>query len=158
LKSPYQFIRGEKDKYALSIIYLHNNKELFEYFVEDNRLNKLVTKDEIIDVYSNSASEFYILTDDHLEYFSTKITRKNKVLVGNLVNVNNVYVFKNFVLLTSDQGLDLLDLNSNMISKNVIKDELNYNAIYNNGNEIQLGGVNGIYELTYPRFIVTICN
>ena len=153
LKSPYQFIRGEKDKYASSIIYLHNNKELYEYFVEDNSLNKLVTKDEIIDVYSNSASEFYILTDDHIEYFSTKITRKNKVLVSNLVNVNNVYLFKNFVLLTSDQGLDLLDLNSNMISKNVIKDELNYNAIYNNGNEIQLGGVNGIYELTYPDLL-----
>jgi hypothetical protein len=66
-----------------------------------------------------------------------------------LVNTNNVYLFKNFILVTSDQGLDLFDLNSNEIAKNVLRDELNYNAIYADEQKIQLGGVNGLYELNY---------
>ena len=66
-----------------------------------------------------------------------------------LVNTNNVRVFKNFILLTSDQGLDLFDLNSNELAKNVLKDELNYNAVYINNNKVQLGGVNGLYTLNY---------
>jgi hypothetical protein len=73
--------------------------------------------------------------------------------MADLVNTNNVRVFKNFILVTSDQGLDLYDLNSKEIAKNVLKDELNYNAIFINEEKIQLGGVNGLYELNYQDLL-----
>jgi hypothetical protein len=133
----------------LKILYLHNEKQLFEFDVNENKITPLVTKDRIVDVFSNSASKYYILTDNSVDYFNVKLPRKNQVLMGSLVNTNNVRIFKNFILVTSDQGLDLFDMNSNKAAKNVIKDELNYNAIYINNNSVQLGGVNGLYELNY---------
>jgi hypothetical protein len=153
LEGPYRFIRGEKNTSGLKILYLHNDKQLFEYFVNDNRLEQIINKKRILDVFSNTASEYYILTDNSLEFFNVNIPRKNKVLMTDLVNTNNVRVFKNFILVTSDQGLDLYDLNSKEIAKNVLKDELNYNAIFINEEKIQLGGVNGLYELNYQDLI-----
>lgn len=149
LYGPYRFIRGEKNASGLKILYLHDEKQILEFYLENNRIEKKLIKDRIVDVFSKSASEYYILTDKSLEFFSINIPRKNKVLMDGLVNTNNVYLFKNFVLVTSDQGLDLFDLNSNEVAKNVLRDELNYNAIYADEQKIQLGGVNGLYELNY---------
>ena len=148
-EGPYRFVRGEKNSSGLKILYLHNEKQLFEFYIDENKIIPLVTKDRIVDVFSNTGSEYYILSDYSLEFYSVNVPRKNKVLMDGLVNTNNVRVFKNFILLTSDQGLDLFDLNSNELAKNVLKDELNYNAVYINNNKVQLGGVNGLYKLNY---------
>ena len=148
-EGPYRFVRGESNASGLKILYLHNEKQLFEFYIDENKIIPLVTKDRIVDVFSNTGSEYYILSDNSLEFYSVNVPRKNKVLMDGLVNTNNVRVFKNFILLTSDQGLDLFDLNSNELAKNVLKDELNYNAVYINNNKVQLGGVNGLYTLNY---------
>jgi hypothetical protein len=153
LSGPYRFVRGEKNANGLKILYLHDEKQLFEYQVNDNRLTQLTTKDRVVDVFSNTSSEYFILTDNSLDFFHAKMPRKNEVLMDGLVNTNNVYLFKNFILVTSDQGLDLFDLNSKEISKNVLRDELNYNAIYADEQKIQLGGVNGLYQLNYQELI-----
>ena len=152
-EGPYRFVRGESNASGLKILYLHNEKQLFEFYVDENKIIPLVTKDRIVDIFSNTASEYYILSDNSLEFYSVNVPRKNKVLMDGLVNTNNVRVFKNFILVTSDQGLDLYDLNSKESAKNVIRDELNYNAVFVNEEKIQLGGVNGLYELNYQDLL-----
>ena len=150
---PFRFVRGERNTSGLKILYLHNEKQLFEFNIVEKKIIPLVTKDRIVDVFSNTGSEYYILSDNSLEFYNINEPRKNKVLIDGLVNTNNVKVFKNFILLTSDQGLDLFDLNSNVLAKNVLKDELNYGAINIIDNKIKLGGVNGLYELNYKDLL-----
>lgn len=154
LNGPFRFIRGEKNINGLQILYLFNEKQLLEYDINENKLKQLLIKDLIVDVFSNTASEYYILTDSSLEFLNVNIPRKSRVLIDGLSNTNNAVLFKNFMLITSDQGLDLFDLNSNEIAKNVIRDELNYNAIYVDEQKIQLGGVNGLYQLDYQDLML----
>lgn len=154
LNGPFRFIRGEKNINGLQILYLFNEKQLLEYDINENKLKQLLIKDLIVDVFSYTASEYYILTDSSLEFLNVNIPRKSRVLIDGLSNTNNAVLFKNFILITSDQGLDLFDLNSNEIAKNVIRDELNYNAIYVDEQKIQLGGVNGLYQLDYQDLML----
>mgnify|MGYP000264998082 CR=1 FL=1 len=65
--------------------------------------------------------------------------------------MNNI--LKNFIITTTDQGLNLYDMNSKKLTKNILKDELNYNAILSEDNSIKLGGVNGMYEFSYNDLI-----
>ena len=157
---PFHFISGEKNIYGLKILYLHDRKDIIEFEVEKNLFNTITNRNEIIDVFSNEQSKYYILTENRLEYFdrntyrnNIRNTYRNNIILENLSNVNNVSMLKNFIILTSDQGLDLYDLNTKKLSKNILKDELNYNAILSEDNSIKLGGVNGMYEFSYNDLI-----
>ena len=149
---PYHFISGEKNIYGLKILYLHDRKDIIEFEVEKNLFNTITNRNEIIDVFSNEQLEYYILTENRLEYFDRN-TYRNNIILENLSNVNNVSMLKNFIILTSDQGLDLYDLNTKKITKNILKDELNYNAILTEDNSIKLGSINGMYEFSYNDLI-----
>ena len=149
---PYHFISGEKNIYGLKILYLHDRKDIIEFEVEKNLFNTITNRNEIIDVFSNEQSKYYILTENRLEYFDRN-TYRNNIILENLSNVNNVSMLKNFIILTSDQGLDLYDLNTKKITKNILKDELNYNAILTEDNSIKLGSINGMYEFSYNDLI-----
>ncbi|MDA9886910.1 hypothetical protein N9D55_05695 [Flavobacteriaceae bacterium] len=149
---PFHFISGEKNIYGLKILYLYDRKDIIEFEVEKNLFNTITNRNEIIDVFSNEQFKYYILTENRLEYFDRN-TYRNNIILENLSNVNNVSMMKNFIILTSDQGLDLYDLNTKKLSKNILKDELNYNAILSEDNSIKLGGVNGIYEFSYNDLI-----
>ena len=149
---PYHFISGEKNIYGLKILYLHDRKDIIEFEVEKNLFNTITNRNEIIDVFSNEQLEYYILTENRLEYFDRN-TYRNNIILENLSNVNNVSMLKNFIILTSDQGLDLYDLNTKKLSKNILKDELNYNAILTEDNSIKLGSINGMYEFSYNDLI-----
>ena len=151
---PFRFIRGERNSSGLKVLYLFNEEEIFEYYVEENRINSLTSYTEIKDVFSQTGSEYYILTNSSLDFFSIREPSKNRRIREDLINPNNVLLFKNFILITSDQGLDLMDLNSNKFAKNVIRDELNYNAIFKNDSIVKLGSVNGLYELDYNDLVV----
>ena len=155
---PFRFIRGERNSSGLETLYMFNEEEVFEYNVEENTIISLTNYKEIRDVYSNTGSEYYVLTNSSLEFFSIKEPNKNRRIKADLINPNNVLLFKNFILITSDQGLDLIDLNSDKIAINVIRDELNYNAIFSNDSIIKLGGVNGLYELDYNDLLVLFDN
>lgn len=149
---PYRFISGEKNIYGLKMLYLHDRKNIIEFEIEKNLFNTITNRNEIIDVFSNEQFKYYILTENSLEYFD-RHTYRNNIILENLSNVNNVSMLKNFIILTSDQGLDLYDLNTKKLSKNILKDELNYNAILSEDNSIKLGGVNGMYEFSYNDLI-----
>jgi len=149
---PFHFISGEKNIYGLKILYLHDRKDIIEFEVEKNLFNTITNRNEIIDVFSNEQLEYYILTENRLEYFDRN-TYRNNIILENLSNVNNVSMLKNFIILTSDQGLDLYDLNTKKITKNILKDELNYNAILTEDNSIKLGSINGMYEFSYNDLI-----
>lgn len=146
---PYRFISGERNIYGLQLLYFHDRKNIIEFEIEKNLFNEIINRDEIIDVFSEEQYEYYVLTENRLEYFNRKTNKKNKIILKNLSNPNNVSLIKNFIITTTNQGVFLYDMISDKLTKNILKDELNYNAIFIEDKNIKLGGINGMYEFSY---------
>jgi len=146
---PYRFISEERNIYGLQLLYFHDRKNIIEFEIEKNLFNEIINRDEIIDVFSEEQYEYYVLTENRLEYFNRKTNKKNKIILKNLSNPNNVSLIKNFIITTTDQGLFLYDMISDKLTKNILKDELNYNAISIEDKNIKLGSINGMYEFSY---------
>ena len=150
---PYRFISGERNIYGLKFLYFHDRKNIIEFEIEKNLFNEIINRDDIIDVFSEEQYKYYVLTENRLEYFDKKTKKKNKIILKNLSNPNNVSLFKNFIITTTNQGMFLYDIISEKLTKNILKDELNYNAIFIEDNNIKIGGINGMYEFSYNDLI-----
>ena len=150
---PYRFISGERNIYGLKFLYFHDRKNIIEFEIEKNLFNEIINRDDIIDVFSEEEYKYYVLTENRLEYFDRKTKKKNKIILKNLSNPNNVSLFKNFIITTTNQGMFLYDIMSEKLTKNILKDELNYNAIFIEDNNIKIGGINGMYEFSYNDLI-----
>jgi len=141
------FIRSEKDINRASRVFLHNDKTIFQYLPTTKELTKIASFDSfIVDVFSNSASIYYVLTDKDVRKIHLTEKKENYILFDNITLPNNIGVFKNFVFVTSDVGLYLFDLKTKVGKELIIKEEFNKNAFFIDNNKLNLGSINGLYE------------
>ena len=141
------FIRSEKDINRASRVFLHNDKTIFQYLPTTKELTKIASFDSfIVDVFSNSASIYYVLTDKDVRKIHLTEKKENYILFDNIKLTNNIGVFKNFVFVTSDVGLYLFDLKTKVGKELIIKEEFNKNAFFIDNNKLNLGSINGLYE------------
>lgn len=144
------FIRSEKDINGASRVFLHNDKTIFQYLPKTNEISNITTiNNQIIDVFSDSASVYYTLTDKDVRKIHLTEKKENYILFDNIVLPNNIGVFKNFIFVTSDVGLHLFDLNTKIVKELIIKDEFNKNAFFIDNNKLNLGSINGLYEFDH---------
>jgi len=143
----FNFIRSEKDINRASRVFLHNDKTIFQYLPTTKELTKIASFDSfIVDVFSNSASIYYVLTDKDVRKIHLTEKKENYILFDNITLPNNIGVFKNFVFVTSDVGLYLFDLKTKVGKELIIKEEFNKNAFFIDNNKLNLGSINGLYE------------
>jgi len=141
------FIRSEKDINRASRVFLHNDKTIFQYLPTTKELTKIASFDSfIVDVFSNSASIYYVLTDKDVRKIHLTEKKENYILFDNITLPNNIGVFKNFVFVTSDVGLYLFDLKTKVGKELIVKEEFNKNAFFIDNNKLNLGSINGLYE------------
>lgn len=141
------FIRSEKDINGVSRLFIHNNTDIFQYHPKTNELFSIATFDSpIIDVFSNSASVYYIISGKAAKKIHLVDKKENYTLFEDVTLSNNIGVFKNFVFVTSDLGLFLFDLKTKIGKELIIKEEFNKNAFYIGEYELKLGSINGLYE------------
>jgi len=143
----FNFIRSEKDINRASRVFLHNDKTIFQYLPTTKELTKIASFDSfIVDVFSNSASIYYVLTDKDVRKIHLTEKKENYILFDNITLPNNIGVFKNFVFVTSDVGLYLFDLKTKVGKELIVKEEFNKNAFFIDNNKLNLGSINGLYE------------
>ena len=141
------FIRSEKDINGASRVFIHNDTAIFQYLPKTKELTNIASFDSpIVDVFSNSASEYYIITGKIAKKLHLTNENENYILFKDLTLTNNIGVFKNFVFVTSDLGLYLFDLKAKIRKGLIIKEEFNKNAFYIDSNKLKLGSVNGLYD------------
>ena len=141
------FIRSEKDINGASRVFLHNDKTIFQYLPKTNEISNIASiNDQIVDVFSDSASVYYILTDKDVRKIHLTEKKENYILFDNIILPNNVGVFKNFVFVTADVGLNLFDLKTKVGKELIIKEEFNKNAFFIDNNKLNLGSINGLYD------------
>jgi len=142
------FIRSEKDINGASRVFLHNDKTIFQYLPKTNEISNIASiNEQIVDVFSDSASEYYIITGKDVRKIHLTEKKENYILFDNIILPNNIGIFKNFVFVSSDLGLHLFDLKTKAGKELVIKEEFNKNAFYIDNNKLTLGSINGLYEL-----------
>ena len=116
------FIRSEKDINGASRVFLHNDKTIFQYLPKTNEISNITSiNNQIIDVFSDSASVYYTLTDKDVRKIHLTEKKENYILFDNIVLPNNIGVFKNFIFVTSDVGLHLFDLNTKIVKELIMK-------------------------------------
>ena len=142
--------------------FIDHVKSLGIYFFNKNSIYKLDVKERNIELIKRLDFSIKFLTIDKKKGINKLyvISTSNKLLsyeyVGNkwvmqeLCNLNpsshSIYNVNNYLLIAGNNGLDVFDLTSYKFFKNVIPDELNKYAFYSDKNEVQLGGVYGIYK------------
>jgi len=142
------FIQSEKDINGASRVFLHNDKTIFQYLPKTNEISNIASiNEQIVDVFSDSASEYYIITGKDVRKIHLTEKKENYILFDNILLPNNIGIFKNFVFVSSDLGLHLFDLKTKAGKELVIKEEFNKNAFYIDNNKLTLGSINGLYEL-----------
>ena len=141
------FIRSEKDINGASRVFLHNDKTIFQYLPKTNEISNIASiNEQIVDVFSDSASAYYVITEKDVRKIHLTNKKENYILFDNIILPNNIGIFKNFVFVTSDLGLHLFDLKTKAGKELVIKEEFNKNAFYIDNNKLNLGSINGLYE------------
>jgi hypothetical protein len=142
------FIQSEKDINGASRVFLHNDKTIFQYLPKTNEISNIASiNEQIVDVFSDSASEYYIITGKDVRKIHLTEKKENYILFDKIILPNNIGIFKNFVFVSSDLGLHLFDLKTKAGKELVIKEEFNKNAFYIDNNKLTLGSINGLYEL-----------
>ena len=142
--------------------FIYNVKSLGVYFFNKNSIYKLDVKERNIELIKRLDFSIKFLTIDKKKGINKVyvISTSNKLLsyeyVGNkwvmqeLCNLNpsshSIYNENNYLLIAGNNGLDVFDLTSGKFFKNVIPDELNKYAFYNDKNEVKLGGIYGTYK------------
>lgn len=143
------FIRDEKNINGVERIFLYDKEKILQYNVETGTFNELILSEDIFDVVSNSASEYYILTNSGLYYYNLRISKAPEKLISNDYGYHSFGYFKDFIFLMSDNGLNFYSLKSGRVTKPTIKDEFNKKASYITEDTLYLGSVNGLYSLDY---------
>jgi outer membrane protein assembly factor BamB len=142
------FIRSEKDINGASRVFLHNDKTIFQYLTKTNEIINITSiNEQIVDVFSDAASAYYIITGKDVRKIHLTEKKENYILFDNIILPNNIGIFKNFVFVSSDLGLHLFDLKTKTGKELIIKEEFNKNAFFIDNNKLYLGSINGLYEL-----------
>jgi len=138
-------IRSDKDINGTSRVFLHNDKTIFQYIPKTKELTKIASFDSfIVDVFSWFGG-YYVLTDKDVRKIHLTEKKENYILFDNIKLPNNIGVFKNFVFVTSDVGLNLYDLKTKVGKELIIREEFNKNAFFIDSDKLYLGSINGLY-------------
>lgn len=133
-----------KDKSLSFVLFSHENI-IYSLDKKSSEINELYTfNSPVISFLYGGAEVMYVLLEDRLVKFNPAKNEK-KVVLDNLTLVNDVGIFRNFVFVTSDEGLHLYDVSSGLFAKNILSTELNKKAFYVNEDNLYLGGVSGLF-------------
>ncbi|MEY3649135.1 MAG: hypothetical protein RLZ13_2020, partial [Bacteroidota bacterium] len=140
----------------LAAIYFYNEQKLVKYGVSENKTEIIHKFDTAINCIITISNFQVILALDKeqrlLSYqldLNTKKLKENPKVLGEFkeIKAHSLASSANFLFVIGDQGVDVLDLNTNQRYPNVISHEMNRLAQFNSGDTLFLGGVNGLYRI-----------
>lgn len=144
----YSIIRTEYNAFGTERVFFHDDVNIYQYnFITREESLLLSSDDSIIDVFSDSASVYYILTKQNLLFKHLNLPRKNQVLISN-PSAHTLGKYDNILYLTSNEGLSIYHLNESKYKPNIVKNEFNRLAHNINNGILELGSISGLYSFT----------
>lgn len=131
-------------KHAVYKLNVNENKIQLIYNTEQDHTFLTVDKRKGINkLYAISSTDKLV----SYEYVSEKWSLQELADVNPLCH--SIYYMNNYLLLVGNNGLDVYDLTTGKLFENIISDELNKYAYNVSGDEIQLGGIYGLYKFSF---------
>lgn len=140
-------------------------EDLGIYFFTKNTVYKIDINERKIQLIHNTEQDHTFLTVDKRKGINKFYTISSadklvsheyvneKWIIQELADVNplchSIYYMNNYLLLVGNNGLDVYDLTTGKLFENIISDELNKYAYNVSGDEIQLGGIYGLYKFSF---------
>lgn len=138
-------------------IYFFTKNAVYKFDINENKI-QLIHKVEQSHTFltvdkRKGISKFYAISNaDKLvsyEYVNGKWSLRELADVNPLCH--SIYYMNNYLLLVGNNGLDVYDLTTGKLFENIISDELNKYAYNVSGDEIQLGGIYGLYKFSFQN-------
>ena len=124
------------------------NSDIYKYNIASETLTLLYhSPNRIVDAYTTNDWLFYVLSEKSLTKINL-LEKTTKTLINELNEPLNLIFFYNKLVVTGNLGMDIYDLATEKIHKNLISNEFNKYAYYINDDELYLGTVSGYYTLT----------
>jgi AraC-like DNA-binding protein len=124
------------------------NSDIYKYNITSETLTLLYhSPNRIVDAYTTNDWLFYVLSEKSLTKINL-LEKTTKTLINELNEPLNLIFFYNKLVVTGNFGMDIYDLATEKIHKNLISNEFNKYAYYINDDELYLGTVSGYYTLT----------
>lgn len=142
-----------RDNLPIVIFYIYGNK-IQKYNLLNNSSTTLFQIDSlegnIEDAYFKDAGTIYLITSKKLiEVTSNNMGNKYQftTLSENHIGNHHIFNINNLLLVTSNDGLSAYNIDSREWVPNLIRDEFNQRAIYNDNEVYFLGTIHGYYQL-----------
>lgn len=131
------------------------NNSLYRYTISSGKCNKIFELDSnlgnIEDCYFDpySTGKIFVITKDKLLQANISINGSYSfnILNEDLHSNHHIIKYNDNLLITSNSGLSSFNLITKKLTKNIIKDEFNKRAVYQSGDILYLGTINGYYKL-----------
>jgi hypothetical protein len=143
-----------RDDLPVVIYYIDNNKIQKFNLLNDAYTTLLQIESKlgnIEDVYMNSTSNIYILTENKLIKAMANL-QENKYsyqyLTENLLGNHHIIPLNNLLLITSNDGLSSYNIDTREWIPHIIRDEFNHRAVFTTPSFFFLGTIHGYYQLT----------
>lgn len=134
-----------KNSISLENFYLQTSTEVFNSTKSIFKVFKISeTWNEIIILYHDATIQYVKFSQ------STIGENSNQIIWTKELNNNphNLIVFFNYILISGNSGVSVIDIQTNKIYHNLIFEEFNRLAIHIKENEIYLGSINGLYHFS----------
>lgn len=146
--SNYRFLSYDTNGINGRVSFFDDTKE-YTYNTDTQAIKQFTVYEEpVVDIYSISDSQKFLLTNHTLSFKNSYDDRKNYILLENLDQPHNVGLFKNIIYVTTNNGLNCYDLSLGKAYYNVIIDEFNSRAHYVKNDTLMLGSINGYYKFS----------
>lgn len=142
----------------LAAIYFYNEQKLVKYSISEKKVDVIHKFDtQIICIQTISNFQVILALDKEQRLLSyqldlnTKKLKENPEVLGEFkeIKAHSLASNANFLFVIGDQGVDVLDFNTNQRYPKVISHEMNRLAQFNSGDTLFLGGVNGLYGIAF---------
>lgn len=137
-------------------IFIYNSKGIRKYISsKKDFINVFEDKDLLAAVPDpNKLNSYYVLTkDNQIHYYTQKVDSSGvnyykKYISKHQNEPNFLSTFENYLMVSGNRGLDVVELTSNEVLTSVIKEEFNSEASYIKNDTLLLGGIEGLYYFT----------
>jgi hypothetical protein len=138
-------------------IIIYDKNRIRKYISSKNELiNLLEFKVDIVAAVShpNILNVFYVLTNDNQIHSFSLVSNnlvkpfEKKYISKHQNDPHFLSLFGNYLMVSGNKGLDVVELTSNELRNSVIKEEFNSEASYVKNDTLILGGIAGLYYFT----------
>ena len=138
-------------------IFIHDKNRIRKYISSKNELiNLLEFKTDIVAASSdpNKLNSFFVLTKDNKIQYCSLVSDNSgeyydkKYISKHQNDPHFLSTLENYLVVSGNNGLDVVELTSNEIRTSIVKEEFNAEASYIKNDTLMLGGVAGLYYFT----------